>query len=331
MAKRKKYLLGIDLGGTKVLAVLLNPRFGRVAEKKLKIEANGGEKLFWRTMTQAVTGVLEEAGVPSKSLQTIGIGAPGMIDFSEGKVLLAPNLSFLRNYPLGRRLRKTFGVSVTVENDVNAGLYGEYRFGAARGYRHAVGIFPGTGVGGAFLLDGRIYRGATGAAGEIGHILMNLPSFSESPRGLETLENLTGRLAIAADAGYLILKQKARNLFREVGGDLRKIKSKALSRAAKSGDTAIRDLITAKAKVLGIAMANVVNLLNPEVVVLGGGLMEALGKWVLPAAQQTMRRYALAPVVKSVKVVPAELGDYAVAVGAASLAYEALDKDRRGD
>jgi glucokinase len=329
MAKKKKYILGIDLGGTKILSVLFDQNFKVVAEKKLKVEANRGEKIFWKTMVEAVSSVLEDADIASKNLQSIGIGGPGMIKFPEGRIILAPNLSFLKNYPLGERIRKTFKVPVTVENDVNAGLYGEHQFGAASGFRHVIGIFPGTGVGGAMILDGRLYRGATGAAGEIGHILMSLPSFLNSTAAVETLETLTGRLAIASGAGYLILKQKAKNLYREVEYDIRKIKSKALCRAVREGDTALYELITDKAKILGIAMANVVNLLNPEVIVLGGGLIEAMGSLVIPVAKQTMRQYALPPVVKSVRVLPARLKDYSVAIGAAKLAYDCLRKNKR--
>jgi glucokinase len=331
MAGNRRYILGIDIGGTKILAALFDRKFRILGEKKAKTEANRGEKFFLATIKQAVEDLLEDEKISKKNLRTIGVGCPGMIKCPEGCVKLSPNLAFLTNYPLGERIKKMFKLPVFVENDVNAGLYGEYRLGAAKGFSHVLGIFPGTGVGGAMILDGRLYRGATGAAGEIGHTFLSLPSFLSSVGGVETLETLIGRLRIASEAGFLITKQKAKRLFQEVGYDIRKIKSKAIVRAIKSGDLALRDLIEDKAQILGFAMAGAVNLLNPELVVLGGGLIEALGKWILPVARETMKKYALPPVVKSVRVVRARLKDHSVVIGAAQLAEDYLCGRREGE
>lgn len=327
MAKKKKYILGIDLGGTKVLTVLFDLNFRVCAEKKSRVEANKGEKVLLQDLEDGVFSLMDECGVSRKNLLAVGVGCPGMIQFPDGYVKLSPNISFLKNYPLGKRLRKSFKVPVVVENDVNAGLYGEQQFGAAVGYRHVVGIFPGTGVGGALILDGKLYRGAGGAAGEIGHICMSLPSFLSPVSRVDTLESLIGRLRIASEAGWLILKQRSKSLYREVEYDIRKIKSKAIQRAVKRGDASLRELIEDKGRILGIAMANAVNLLNPELIVLGGGLIEAVGNLIVPVARKTMVRYALPPVVKSVRVLPAKLGDYAIAMGAAKMAYDYLNRD----
>lgn len=321
---KKKYAIGIDVGGTKILTGILNRKFEVIASEKVKLDAHKGEKCFIQVLSQSIENVLSEVKGSVKQLSAIGVGCPGMIKNPQGIIKLSPNIAFLENYPLREKLSRLFRVPVFIENDVNAGLYGEQQFGAARGFRHVAGIFMGTGVGGALILNGKLYRGATGAAGEIGHTFLCLPSSLRNLDKSGTVENLTGRLAISTEAALLMMKQKAPALAKETGFDLRKIKSKALLRSVTSGDTAVRKLIEEKARVIGIAMANVVNLLNPERIVLGGGVMEAMGAYILPEAREVMQVYAMGPIVKSVKVVPAKLKDYAIVMGAAKLAYDSL-------
>ncbi len=320
-AATKKFLIGIDIGGTKVLAGLIRPDFSVVTTQKLKVEPHRGRAFFIKMLTSAVEALFVENGLTQKNLLGIGVGCPGIIQPGTGVVEISPNIGFLKNCPLKAIFEKTFKVRVAVENDVNAGLYGEQQFGAAKNTKHVVGIFLGTGVGGALIFDGKIYRGFTQAAGEIGHTFMNLPFAAEEPR--PTLENMTGRLAIASDAGWLLLKQKAPHLFKSAGTDLKQLKSGALAKAIRAGDSELRALIHSKARILGIAMANVVNLLSPELIVLGGGLVEALQDVVIPEAEKTMRQFAMKELVKPVKVRAAKLGDYSVMLGAAKLAAEA--------
>lgn len=318
----KKHLIGLDIGGTKILAGLMRRNFSVVATEKIKVEPHRGLPYFVKSITSAVRELLFENGLSEKNLLAIGAGCPGIIDPQRGVVQVSPNLSFLKKCPLKSILQRKLRVSVTLENDVNAGLYGEQQFGAAKKARHVLGIFLGTGVGGALIFDGKLYRGFTQAAGEIGHTFLNLPFGAEE--FLPTLENMTGRLAISADVGRLLLKQKAPYLFKDTGTDLRQLKSGALARAVRGGDSEVRRLIRAKARIVGIAMANAVNLLSPELIVLGGGLTEALKGVILPEAERVMRTYAMKDLVDPVKVRAAKLGDYAVLLGAAKLAHDEL-------
>jgi len=232
----------------------------------------------------------------------------------------------MKKYPLKSILHQRLRLPIVIENDVNAGLFGEQQFGAARGYQEVVGIFLGTGVGGALILNGEIYRGATGASGEIGHTFLSLPSLLHGKYQGETVETLIGRIRIASEAGNMVMKQKAPHLYDQVGFDIKKIKSGVLARAIRAGDSTIKTLMLDKARLLGITMANVVNLLNPELIVLGGGIIEAMGPIMIPEASRTMFQYAMGPVVKNVKVVPAKLKDYSIAMGAAKLALNSLAK-----
>lgn len=326
MTRRKSYLIGIDVGGTKVLTGLLNSNFEILSTKKNKVDPHKGEKAFFKSLEESILSVCDDAEIKSGQIKAIGVGCPGMILNPKGIVTLSPNISFMKNYPFREKLMRRFKVPVIVENDVNAGLYGEFQFGAAKGFQNVAGIFLGTGVGGALVLNGEIYRGSSGAAGEIGHTFLSIPSFLPGTEREGTLEGMIGRLRVASDAGYLMMKQQAPHLYESVGFDVKKIKSKALTRSIEGGDEAVLNLIYNKARLLGIAMANVVNLLNPEVIVLGGGLMEAMEKKILPVAREVMKALAMPPIVKNVRVVPAKLQDYAIVKGAAKLVVDSLKK-----
>jgi len=322
--KKKKYFIGVDLGGTKILIGLLDRHFRICEEVKLKVDAHKGERPFMKGLLDGIDEVLDHGRVSKKQLRAIGIGCPGMITLPEGIVQLSPNISFLKKYPLRQKVARALHVPVIVENDVNAGLYGEQQLGAAQGYNHVVGIFLGTGVGGGLILNGQLFRGASGAAGELGHMFLSPPSFHDDTAARVTIETQIGRLQIASEAALLIMKQQAPALYKRVGFDAKKIKSGALARSIQSGDASIRRLMIQKARLLGVAMASIVNLLSPELFVLGGGLMEAMPKVILPEANATMKKFAMSPLVRGVKVVPAQLKDYSIVKGAAKLASDSL-------
>lgn len=323
---RRPYLIGLDIGGTKVLAVLFDRKFKIIGEKKLRVEPHLGKSYFFKTIQEAVDGLLDEAGVKIKKVAAVGAGCPGIIRNPEGRVEISPNLAFLKGCRLSKELTGFWGVPSVVDNDVNLGLYGEQQFGSARGVQHVAGVFLGTGVGGAFIFNGKIYSGFTGAAGEIGHTYLRSP-FEAAGRvqgWASTVEGMLGRLAISADAGLLLMQQKAPALFESTGYDVKRIKSKTLVRAIQEGDLALKELIESKARILGVVMANLVNLLSPQLIVLGGGVIEALGSYMIPEARRVMKELAMPPLVKPVRVVSAALKDYAIAMGAAKAALDKL-------
>ena len=328
MAKKgkRKYLIGMDLGGTKLLTAVMNRHFKIIAERKYKIEIARGEKYFLNTLFESIEDVLEDAGLKTSALAAVGMGSPGVIHLKKGMILACPNIPFLKNYPLRAKLEKRLGVPVALENDANAGLYGEHQFGAARGYSEVAGLFLGTGIGGALILNGRLHRGATGSAGEAGHMIMQKdgPLCGCGQRGC--LEAYAGRVAISGEAAVLAARQKAKSLFREVGTEVSKIKSGALAKAIRAGDHAIEALIRERAQWVGAAMANIANLLNPEMIVLGGGMVEAMDGIIVKEAEKSMRLLGMPDITRQVKVGPAQLKDQAIIKGAAKLAADLVWK-----
>ncbi len=322
MGKDKQYVIGIDVGGTKIMAVLYDRRFRPLAKSRTKTRAHEGERHFLGILRDSVRQVIKEAHLDREEVLGVGLGCPGIMNEKRGVVLSSPNIRFLKNYPLAQKLAKATGLPATAANDVKAGLYGEQQFGAAKGSRNVVGVFIGTGIGGAVIADGRMIYGAAGGAGEIGHIQVTPsgPMCGCGKRGC--LEAVASRLAIASEAAMLAARQQAPALFRKAGTDVSDIRSGTIAKAIRSGDRALEALVRNKARLIGTVLGGLVNVLNPELLVLGGGLAEALSRYLVPEADAAMRETAMPALAKTVKVVPAKLGDYAVAMGAAKMAWD---------
>jgi len=319
---KRKYTIGIDIGGTKILVALLNNDFKIVSEIKNKTKPEKGLDFFLKTIAEGVAYVLRDAHISLKDVLAAGAGCPGFINPQSGVIATSPNIPFLKGVPLGRRIAERIGRPVTIANDVQTGLYGEHQFGAAKGYRDVVGIFMGTGVGGALILDNRLYRGAFGSAGEIGHMQVDPfgPLCGCGHRGC--LEAFTGRLAISAEAAVAVARQKAPHLAQETGSDIRQIKSGALARAIKAGDRSIEELLRQKARLIGSAMASLVHIINPEIIILGGGVVEALPGLIVREAEHAMREQAIPAIARPVKVLASRLKDDSIVMGAAKRALD---------
>lgn len=318
----KKHWIGFDLGGTKMYCVLFDHKFSAVASVRKKTKSEEGVDGGITRMMNMMDQVMDEAHLERDDLGGIGAGCPGPLDLDRGIVLEAPNLGW-RDVPLKDIFRKKFKCPVAVANDVDAGTYGEYRFGAAQKARCAVGIFPGTGIGGGCVYDGRLLRGRTGSCMEIGHMLVQPDGRLCGCGRRGCLETVASRLAIAADCAMAAYRGEAPHLLELAGTDVAKIRSGALADAIKAGDKAVEKIVRGAARQLGVATANVVNLLAPDVVVLGGGLVEALKGLYLDEVRDTVARRAMASFAKTVNIVAAKLDDDAAVMGAAALAAEA--------
>jgi glucokinase len=322
-----KYWLGFDLGGTKMMALALDADFKIRGSSRAKTRGSEGAKEGLSRIVDTIEEALKEADIKRQQLGGVGVGFPGPLDLERGVILQAPNLGW-QNVPLKETLEKTFDCPAIIANDVDAGTYGEYRFGAAQKARCVVGVFPGTGIGGACVYEGRILRGKTSSCMEIGHLQVQ-------PRGRVCgcgqrgcLEAVASRLAISAEAAMAVYRGEAPHLREIAGTDIAEMKSGALARAIKAGDSVIERIVRNAAEHLGIALANVVNLLAPDIVVLGGGMVEAMKDLFLDEIRKVVDNRAMKSFTKSLKIVAAELGDNATALGAAAMAAEADRKEK---
>jgi len=320
----KKYWVGVDLGGTKMLAVLFEQDFRPRGRKRKKTKAQSGMDAGLTRITDTIQALLEDEDVAAEQLRGIGIGCPGPLDLDAGIVLEMPNLGW-KNTPVRKHLEDVFGCPAVVMNDVDAGVYGEYRFGAGRGARSVVGVFPGTGIGGGCVYEGSVLRGKKGSCMEIGHIPVDPqgPLCGCGQRGC--LEAMASRLAVSAAAAAAAYRGEAPNLLAEVGTDLSNIHSGELAKSVKAGDQAVEKILCNAAHLIGWTSAGVVNMLAPDRLVLGGGLVEALPDLFREEVERSLKARVMPAYRDACKVVVAELGDDATVVGAAAWAEHAQE------
>ena len=328
MAKRNAYI-GIDVGGTKSLFGLFDHRFEVIAQEKFRTHPEkGGVDEFTKDFEASVKSLMRKARKDGLKVRVAGIGCAGDIDMKKGVVRYSPNLEFLSGYPFRRKLERLTETPAFLGHDVQTGLYGEYKLGAARKGRHIIGVWLGTGVGGALIVDGRLHLGASGLAGDIGNYLLH----ASAPRGVElahreVLDNVASRHAIAGEAASLAAKDRAPKLREAAGTDVTRIKAGDLAKAIRQGDKAIEKLVRSRARLIGTALSNLVDFLNPDTIVLGGGLAEAMPSLIREEVRKSIDDHAARKASKAVTVVVAALDNHAGTVGAAKLALDMLSDD----
>ncbi|MCH7999512.1 MAG: ROK family protein [Chloroflexi bacterium] len=262
---------------------------------------------------ESLDAALGKAGVKRERLAGLGIASPGAVDVVRGIVPNAPQLPGWQDVPLARLLEERFGLPTLLENDASAAALGEHRFGAGRGSRHMLYITVSTGVGGGIIIDGDLYRGKSGAAGEMGHVIidMNGPACGCGARGC--LESLASGTAIAKRGEELAESGDSPILAR-----LRKeegpVTAEMMERAATMGDAASREAFRQAGHYFGVALAGFVNVFDPEVIVIGGGVAKA-GDLLLEQARVTMESLAMTQPLKGVRLAVSELGEFAGAMG----------------
>ncbi|MCH2210148.1 MAG: ROK family protein [Fuerstiella sp.] len=316
--KDRSVWVGFDLGGTKMLAVVYDSDFNVLGKKRRKTrEKKGQSTVPVARITETIRMALNDANVPSDAVHAIGAGCPGPVDMDRGVIWEAPNLGW-KNLHLQEELAEEFHCTVAICNDVDAGVFGEFSHGVAQNKRCVLGVFPGTGVGGGCVYEGRIFCGATTSCMEVGFIQMATegPAAGLGPVG--TLEALGSRLAIAGEAARAAYRGKAPALAREAGCDLTQIRSGTLSRAIDAGDSEIEKIVRRAARQIGRGAGSLVNVLAPDIIVIGGGLVEAMPNLYLEETTAGIKRNALPSLWKSCEIRTATLGDYATAIGAAS-------------
>jgi len=314
---KRRFWVGFDLGGTKMLAVVFDDKLKVLAKKRRKTRSSEGEQVALDRLADTITMALTEAGVQPDELAGIGAGAPGPLDLQKGIILEAPNLGW-KNVGLQDYLSKKFKCPAVICNDVDAGVFGEYSVGAGQGQRCVLGVFPGTGIGGGCVYEGKIFRGSRSTCMEVGFLQMATEGASAGVGPAGTLEGLASRLAIAAEAAKAVFRGQAPHLKELAGTDLTKIRSSVLAKSIVMGDKVIEQIVRRSAQQVGRGIGSLINILAPDVVVLGGGLVEAMPKLYLESVREGIRRNVLPSLVDCARVKVSELGDLAAAIGAAA-------------
>ncbi len=314
-------VVGVDLGGTKILAAVVGANQAILGRAKRPTPAEAGGPAILAAIVACVEQAIVEAGLGRGAIAAIGIGSPGPLDPETGVIAFSANMN-VRDWALGPDLAQAMGRPVLLRNDVRVGGYGEYHLGAGRGHRSMLAAFVGTGIGGCVIVDGRVLEGATGNAGEIGHVVVKAggPKCGCGRRGC--LEALSSRSAIARRVAKAARKGVASELAAKVDKKSGKLKSGDLAAAVAANDPVAVAEVDRAARYLGLALGGLVNLLGPEIVVLGGGVTEALGPPFIDLVRASAREQILVDPDGKIKIEPAALGDDAGILGAALLAQE---------
>jgi glucokinase len=318
-------VVGVDMGGTKILAGVVTEEGSIIGmAKRATKPADGADKVIER-IARTVQDAVANAKLELDDIVGIASGTPGPLDPDTGIVISAPNLGW-DNVPLAKLLSRALDMPVFIENDVNIGTLGEAVLGAGKGVKDLVGIFVGTGIGGGIILDGMLWQGWRKTAGDVGHMIL-LP---EGPlcgcgrRGCA--ESLASRTAIERDilAGIALGRESLvpEILKRE---DKTRLTSGVLAEALKKGDPLVGEVIGRAQYYLGLLVASIVNFIDPEMMILGGGVVEALGDdFLVPIRRVAYQYFINQRNAKDVKIVPAKLGDNAGVLGAAVYARQRL-------
>ena len=315
-------VVGVDMGGTKILSAVIDADGNILGTAKVPTKADEGTSVVIDRIANSIQKAIGKSDVNPASIEAVGIGAPGPLDPETGVVIFAPNLGW-RDVPLKAELEARVGIPTFVDNDVNVGTLGEHAFGAGKGVQNIVGIFVGTGIGGGIILQGELFHGASKTAGEIGHIIVKAdgPRCGCGTRGC--LEALASRTAMTKQFQKAIEKKGKKSVISKLtDGDLRAIRSGVLARAIRSNDKLTLKVFKKATKYLGVGIGSIVNFLNPEMIILGGGVVEALDDTFLDNIRTAAEKYALPNTLDGVQIVRAELGDNSGILGAAALARQ---------
>lgn len=327
MPKQKVYALGIDLGGTKTLAAVIDVASGEVvASARKRTRAERGQDFVSQRTIELGTAAINAAQLPEGAkLFAVGVGAAGQIDRKAGVVVDAPNLG-VHNMDLGSLLKQQFGATVAVGNDVEVAALGESIYGAGHGYNNFVCVFVGTGIGSGIVQNGRMYTGLTGTAGEVGHMTIQAGGRICGCGSRGCLEAYASRTAITrailAEIHHgrpSVLSSDETKVLKE--GDT-VIRSGILAQAIQQHDELVTEVVTEAADYLGYGLASVMNFYNPDAIILGGGVIEAIDL-LFETAVHRARTAALSASAKKTPIVRAKLGDFSGVVGAACLAAQA--------
>ena len=315
--------LGIDLGGTKILTAVVNARGEMLSRDHSVTPASHGPEAVIKAILDSTNRALKQAGISASGLGAIGVGAPGLSNPETGILFTSPNLPGWQDVPLRDIVEKALDKKAFIINDANAAALGELYFGAARGARNFIYITLSTGIGGGIVTDGKIYTGASGTAGEVGHMTIDIEG---PPCGCGhggCWETLASGTALAREARQQVEQAARTSILDYAEGDAARITAEAVHHAAQAGDRLAAELIAKTAFYVGVGLANLINLFNPELIVIGGGLSN-IGDRLLEPAYRVARERAFPESYRAVRFARAELGRDSGVIGAAAFALQEM-------
>ncbi|MBN1984505.1 MAG: ROK family protein [Chitinivibrionales bacterium] len=311
------YYLGIDLGGSSVKIGVTDRQGTLVQKKQYETEQASDGPTLVRLIADAAYDIIRLSAIPKERFKAAGVGIPGVMDPFTGQLLYVVNIQILNGLFIAPLLQELLAMPVFIENDANAMILAEQSLGAARGCRHCIGLTIGTGVGGGIIIDGSLYRGVSFAAGEIGHLSIDCNGLLCNCGNYGCIERYIGRQGITDR----FIAYQAKSIPSDIGRflDNGEITPRAITAAATAGDTLALEVMQESGAFLGMALANLVNIFNPEIIVIGGGIAHA-GELLLAPARHAMRKRAYTISGKHVSVVQAQFLNDAGIIGSASIA-----------
>ena len=313
----QNYNICLDIGGTKILGAIFDEKDEIIYRLKKKTKQSGDDSAnVEKVIVSVVEEMIEAAGIDKKKINAIAAGAPGVINQDTGVVLFSPNLPW-RNYNIKKSIEEKTGIKFFIGNDVNVGVLGEYYYGAARGYKNVVGFFVGTGMGGGLILDGRLFTGNQFKGAEYGHMILDPegPLCNCGQRGC--LEAFSSKKGMSA----YIVQQVTRGRSSMLGDKIENgvFKSKMLKKALAAEDAVAVEAVDRACHYLAVATGNMINTISPDIVVYGGGVIEAVGDIFLEKILKEVDRYCMPSIRNTVELKVAALGDDSILYGALSM------------
>ncbi|MBS4034118.1 MAG: ROK family protein [Ignavibacterium sp.] len=317
-----KYTVSVDMGGTKILASVLNTKEGIIARDKKPTNVEAGTSTYINDIIQLISSVIEKSGVKSSQIVSVSLGVPGSVNPLTGIIGLAPNLG-LKNYNIKKALQKRINHPVLIENDVNLAALGIKHFGVGKKAKNILVVSVGTGIGGGIILNEKLYRGSKFVAGEIGHIPVekNGPVCGCGRKGC--FESVASRTAIV-NRIFADIKAGRRCVLKDYVKSGKKIKSGALKNAIAKKDKVVLKRITEASETIGQVLAGLTNFLNFDMIVLAGGLIEAADNFMLPVIKSSFNKHVLKDSANGLKILPSKLADDAAIYGGIALTEEYL-------
>jgi glucokinase len=318
MPAKNKLVLAVDIGGTKIMTALFSAD-GRMQAKDVRpTQVAEGVDAVVERLYAAIQDILKNNGVTFSQVQAISIACAGGIDTAQGIVVTpSPNLPDFSRLHLADVIKKKSGIGVYVLNDASAAALGEQRYGAGKGVKDLVLLTLGTGIGGGIIIDGKLYLGAEGGAGELGHMTVEADGLKCGCGNTGCLEMYASGRAVAADAAARLRKGEKSSLTE----NMEKLTAEMVGKAAQQGDKLARDVVARAAFYLGVGMVNIANIFNPEMIVIGGGLV-GLGEMLIAPGRKMVAERTFSISSRNIKIVKAKLGNEAGVYGAAAFAFD---------